>query len=88
MKEGKNIEIIHIDDKEYPYKLRKIKNPPQQLYLEGNRKLLQENIISIIGTRQCSKNGEKLTEKFAKELVLQNIVIASGMALRNRHMCT
>ena len=71
---------ITIYDKEYPDKLRKIKNPPKQLYLKGNKELLNQNIISIIGSRNCSENGKKLARKFASELSNQGIVIASGMA--------
>ena len=45
-------------------------------------------MIAIIGTRKCSKNGEMLAEKFAKELVQQGLTIVSGMAERHRYMCT
>jgi len=37
---------ITIEDKEYPKQLKEIKNPPKQLYLEGNTELLKQNIIS------------------------------------------
>ena len=71
---------ITIKDENYPDKLKKIKNPPQQLYLKGNIELLNQNIISIIGSRSCTENGRKLAKKFASELSDQGIVIASGMA--------
>lgn len=77
----RKLDIITIKDDRYPEQLRKIKNPPRQLYVEGNVELLKNNIISIIGSRACSKNGEKLTEEFSKELVYQGITIASGMAV-------
>lgn len=78
---GDKIEIITIEDTRYPDQLKNIKNPPKQLYMEGNIKLLKTNIISIIGSRACSKNGEKLACQFTRELVYQDITIASGMAL-------
>lgn len=71
---------ITIEDEKYPDKLRRIKNPPKQLYLKGNIELLSKNIISIIGSRNCTENGKKLSEKFASELSDQGIVVASGMA--------
>ena len=43
--------------------------------------MLNENIISIIGSRSCTENGIKLATKFAKGLSKQGIVIASGMAV-------
>lgn len=76
----KQINILEIQDKEYPDALRKIKNPPKRLYFEGNIELLNKPIISIIGSRSCTENGKKLAQKFATELVYQDIVIASGMA--------
>ena len=71
---------ITIKDENYPDKLKKIKNPPQQLYLKGNIELLNKNIISIIGSRSCTEKGRKLAKKFASELSAQGLVIASGMA--------
>lgn len=71
---------ITIENEKYPDKLRKIKNPPKQLYLKGNVELLNKNIISIIGSRNCTENGKKLAKKFASELSNQGFVIASGMA--------
>lgn len=76
----KQINILEIQDKEYPDALKKIKNPPKKLYFEGNITLLEKPIISIIGSRSCTENGKKLAQKFATELVYQDIVIASGMA--------
>lgn len=75
------LEIISIEDERYPKQLRNIKNSPKQLYVKGNIDLLQTNIISIIGSRACSENGEKLAKKFAKELAYQGLTIASGMAI-------
>lgn len=75
------LEIIMLEDKRYPDSLKHIKNPPKQLYLEGDTELLKSNIISIIGSRACSESGKKLAHQFAKELVNQNITIASGMAV-------
>ena len=71
---------ITIEDKRYPKLLKKIKNPPTKLYLEGNLELLNKNIISIVGARSCTERGMELTKKFAGELSDQGLVIASGMA--------
>lgn len=71
---------IRIENCQYPDTLRRIKNPPKQLYLEGNIELLNKNSIAIIGSRNCSENGKILAKKFAKELVEQGLTIISGMA--------
>ena len=82
------MKTININYKNYQKELKKIKNPPEILYLEGNKELLYTNIISIVGTRKCSEYGINTTKKFVKELVKQNITIASGLAIRNRHNST
>ena len=40
---------INIEDTRYPKILKNIKNPPKQLYLEGNIKLLDTDVISKRG---------------------------------------
>ena len=71
---------ITIEDNKYPEQLKKIKNPPKQLYLKGNIKLLNVPGIAIIGSRECTKYGEKMAKKFAKELSMYGLTIISGMA--------
>ncbi len=71
---------IDIEDRGYPDQLRKIHNPPKQLYLKGNKKLLNTIGIAIIGSRSCTKYGEKMAIKFSKELSLYGLTIISGMA--------
>ena len=75
------MEIIELENRYYPNQLKEIKKAPKRLYIEGNKKLLKSNIISIVGSRICSEEGEKITGKFVKELVKKNIVIASGLAI-------
>ncbi len=71
---------ITIEDNKYPEQLKKIKNPPKQLYLKGNIELLNVPGIAIIGSRECTKYGEKMAKKFAKELSMYGLTIISGMA--------
>lgn len=72
---------ITIENNNYPEQLRKIDNPPKQLYLEGNIKLLDTPGIAIIGSRTCTKYGEKFAKKFAKQLSIYGLTIISGMAI-------
>ena len=73
--------FICIDDNEYPEILRKIKNPPNKLFYKGNINLLNEQGISIVGTRHVTEYGKKMTRKFSKEIASRDIVVISGMAL-------
>ena len=77
----KNIIEIKIDDKKYPEKLRKIKNPPYKLYGIGNVDLLNKPSLAIVGTRHITDYGIKNCTYFAAEIVKRNIPIISGMAV-------
>ncbi len=72
---------ITINDKQYPESLRKIKNPPKELYLKGNIELLNSPSIAVIGSRKCTTYGERMSRKFSRELTEYGITITSGMAL-------
>lgn len=74
------MEILKIEDEFYPEKLRKIKNPPQKIYVKGNIENLNNFAIAIIGTRNCTEYGERMARKFCRELVEYDVNIVSGLA--------
>lgn len=75
-----DIKIIRIEDNEYPNQLKKIKNPPKQLYVRGRIENLKETGIAIVGTRNCSSYGRRVCNNFTKNLVGYNFNIISGLA--------
>ena len=75
-----NIEIITIYDEEYPDKLKTIYDPPISIYIKGNKNILNNTSVSIIGCRKCTRYGENVAKKFAYNLSLNNINIVSGLA--------
>lgn len=75
------MEVINYESNSYPALLRYTKNPPQKLYVEGNKNILNNMSISIIGSRCCSEGGYKLAKKYARDLTNQNLNIVSGMAV-------
>ena len=77
----KNIELINKYDKKYPQSFLSLKKVPEIIYAEGNMELLNKVSISIVGSRRCTRYGEKMSRKFAKELSKLGIVTVSGMAL-------
>ena len=78
--EKNNIEIITIKDKFYPDKLKVIYDPPVVLYVKGNKTILNEKAIAIVGARECTKYGENIAKKVAYNLSLNNINVISGLA--------
>lgn len=75
-----NIDIITINDKEYPDKLKVIYDPPIVLYVKGNKNILNNKSIAIVGCRICTKYGENISKKLAYNLSLNNINVISGLA--------
>jgi len=78
--EKEKINIVTINDKEYPKKLKKIEDYPMYLYTRGNIELLNRNSIAMVGTRNCTNYGKKIAGDFAKKLVANNFIIVSGLA--------
>jgi len=72
--------IITFQDENYPSLLKEIADPPPLITIKGNPELLNKNIISIIGTRNSSSNGDKFANHISTELGKYNFIIASGMA--------
>lgn len=66
----------------FPDKLRKIPQPPQQLYYLGELGPIEElKVVSIVGSRGVTPYGRQVTIKFATELAKRGIAIVSGLAL-------
>ncbi|MBO4816346.1 MAG: DNA-processing protein DprA [Clostridia bacterium] len=79
MQENK-IQTITIRDKYYPEKLKQIYDPPVVLYLKGNKKILNDTFIAIVGCRLCTSYGKEVSQKIAYNLSLNNINVISGLA--------
>ncbi|MDO5556522.1 MAG: DNA-processing protein DprA [Clostridia bacterium] len=75
-----NIDIITIYDNEYPYNLKQIYDPPIVLYTKGNKQILKQKGLAIIGCRLCTTYGKNIAKKLAYNLSLNNINIISGLA--------
>ena len=75
-----NIGIITIEDKEYPQLLKNIYDPPIVLYYKGNKDILNNIGVSIIGCRECSEYGKKVAQNFSYNISKENINIISGLA--------
>ena len=74
------IGILSLFDKEYPFNLKQIDNPPYILYYKGDLKKLRRNSISIVGTRNPTKESKKYAFDIASKLSALNITVVSGMA--------
>ncbi|TET83870.1 MAG: DNA-protecting protein DprA [Candidatus Nealsonbacteria bacterium] len=73
------IKTISIEDKNYPKLLKKIKDPPEVLYYEGELKS-EENCFAVVGTRMASSYGKQVALEIAGDLAEAGLTIVSGLA--------
>lgn len=78
--EQNKIDIISIQDKEYPLNLISIYNPPICIYIKGNKHIFKQKSIGIIGCRECTEYGKEIAQKFSYNLAINKINIVSGLA--------
>lgn len=76
-----NSEIITFDDPLYPCLLKKIYDPPLVVFIKGNKKLLNQSQLAIVGSRSATISGRETAFKLAQELGEGGLVITSGLAL-------
>jgi len=73
-------EIILRKEKEFPQKLRKIKEPVLGIFTMGSLDLNSPLTMAIVGTRKASKIGQKTAFDFSKNLAEIGVLIISGLA--------
>jgi len=78
--DAQNAHLLFYTENNYPTYLKQLIDSPALIYLKGN--LLPENrrYISIVGTRQATKEGKQIVDKIIRELAPYNPVIISGLA--------
>ncbi|MDP6909025.1 MAG: DNA-processing protein DprA, partial [Flavobacteriales bacterium] len=74
------VQVISFLDKSYPDRLKHCVDSPIVLYTKGPADLNPIHSISIVGTRNATRQGKELTEKMVEELGATNITIISGLA--------
>lgn len=75
------VKIITWDDPEYPSCLKSIDTAPPVIYVLGNCQLLLKNNFAIVGSRNASLNGMKITREISYDLGSSGLNIVSGLAL-------
>ncbi|MDG6881756.1 DNA-processing protein DprA [Phocoenobacter uteri] len=73
--------LLTLFDEDYPFLLRQISTAPPLLFVKGDQAVLSEPQIAIVGSRDYSHYGEYWAKHFSAELVKNNIVVTSGLAI-------
>ena len=83
-----DMKLICYNDIEYPSILKNIKDFPIFIYVRGNLENLYKDNIAIVGSRYASTYGKKVAMELANYVCDRNVGVVSGMAIRNRQICT
>lgn len=77
----RGITLISFEEDSYPAQLKEIADPPVFLYYKGSIKILRQPCIALVGTRDMSAYGKRITETIVPELVRAGVVSVSGLAI-------
>ncbi len=75
-----NIQILTIQDTNYPRRLKSIDHPPPVLYIKGDLREEDECALAVVGTRQKTAYGKQVASELCQFLVRNGITIISGLA--------
>lgn len=78
--EEKGARVITYSDPDYPASLRDINDPPCLLYAMGQGYDLSSPSVAIVGTRNPTHYGLKMSEVLSRDLSAMGMVVVSGMA--------
>lgn len=78
--ESLDISAISYFHEEYPESFRTIAEPPLVVYIKGDRQLLQDGGIAIVGTTSADQSSLKMAVDFAREFSGYSKTIISGLA--------
>ncbi|HHI82689.1 MAG TPA: DNA-protecting protein DprA, partial [Rhizobiales bacterium] len=72
--------FIALGEEDYPFLLRQSDGPPPLICVRGRRELLNARSAAIVGSRNASAVGRKLTRTLAHDLGRAGYVTVSGLA--------
>jgi DNA processing protein len=78
--EQPNHALVTILDADYPTLLKQISDPPIALFVQGDKSLLTDLQLAIVGSRNPSSMGKETAFAFASYLAGVGLIITSGLA--------
>jgi len=74
------IALVALGEPNYPRRLQMIDDAPPLLAIRGNADVLAMPLVAIVGSRNASAAGVKITERLTRGLCEAGFAIASGLA--------
>ncbi len=76
----RGVEFCSVEDAAYPARLKTIPDPPVFLYYKGDLSVCDQPAIALVGTRDMSPYGQRVTEEFVPAFVRAQLTTVSGLA--------
>ena len=74
------LQVIEVEDPDYPSLLREIHDPPMVLYYRGNLEAVRGASIGVVGTREATGYGIELAKRLGYQLAYAGVGVISGLA--------
>lgn len=75
-----NVGVVLLNTPAYPEALTEIADPPHLLFQKGAVLASDRKAIAIVGSRECTSYGLRITERIASSLARAGYTIVSGLA--------
>lgn len=73
-------DLMTFRDEDYPPLLREIYDPPILLWINGDRGVLANKSLAVVGTRKAGEYGRRMAREFSEGLVAAGLTVVSGLA--------
>lgn len=73
-------EIIFKTDGDYPPLLAEIYQPPEFIYVVGNRGILKKRMLAVVGSRRATTYGYSSIKRILPDVCRAGLTVVSGMA--------
>lgn len=77
---AKKVQVLGLGEENYPLLLKQIYAPPICLYVQGNKEILCEPSVAMVGSREASEYAKKVAYFLAYQLAQKKIHVVSGLA--------
>lgn len=74
------LDIVTMNDPDYPAYLREIYDPPIVLYVRGDPAILNSRALSMVGSRRTTEYGRETAARIAASLAVRDVAVVSGGA--------
>ena len=75
-----NVRLLFYTDSAYPDRMRRLYDAPTLLFYRGEADLNAPRTVAIVGTRQATEYGKRVSEEIVESLQKHHALVVSGLA--------